>query len=102
MSVEMRPPAGLSGPAREKFMALSDEQKRIYLHHWHRCGRPAAICLEIALADGKTPWGDDEYHWGADWVIDADCPGCGWPERNFDGRVFGCRKCDYTSRERNS
>lgn len=33
--------------------------------------------------------------------IDADCPNCGWPERNFDGELFGCRKCDYTSRKRN-
>jgi len=33
--------------------------------------------------------------------IDAHCPNCGHPERNFDGDVFGCRKCDYTSRERN-
>lgn len=35
-------------------------------------------------------------------AIDADCPSCGWVERNFDGKVFGCRKCDYTSEYRNS
>lgn len=36
-------------------------------------------------------------------AIDADCPNCGWPERNFDTttKLFGCRKCDYTSNERN-
>lgn len=36
--------------------------------------------------------------------IDADCPSCGWPERNFDTgtHLFGCRKCSYTSTKRNS
>ncbi|OHU47161.1 hypothetical protein BKG82_26245 [Mycobacteroides chelonae] len=35
-------------------------------------------------------------------AIDADCPGCGWPERNFDtqSKLFGCRKCEYTSADR--
>jgi hypothetical protein len=34
--------------------------------------------------------------------IDADCPSCGWPERWFspDRRLFGCPKCDVTSRNR--
>lgn len=37
-------------------------------------------------------------------AIDADCPGCGWPERWFDTltRHFGCVKCSYTSDERNA
>lgn len=34
--------------------------------------------------------------------IDADCPKCVWPERWFDGKQFGCNKCDYTSSERNA
>ncbi len=36
-------------------------------------------------------------------AIDADCPGCGWPERNFDTttNLFGCSKCKYTSANRN-
>lgn len=36
--------------------------------------------------------------------IDADCPDCGHPERNFDTATgkFGCPNCDYTSTERNS
>lgn len=40
--------------------------------------------------------------------IDADCPNCGYPERitplpgNGIGEIFGCRKCDYVSRGRNS
>lgn len=33
--------------------------------------------------------------------IDADCPGCGHPERvtpvSSPGSLFGCRKCDYVS-----
>ncbi|MDC8980673.1 hypothetical protein PR370_01080 [Mycobacterium marinum] len=33
-------------------------------------------------------------------VIDADCPGCGWPERWCDGQQFGCAKCEYHSSER--
>jgi protein-arginine kinase activator protein McsA len=34
--------------------------------------------------------------------IDADCPNCGWAERNFDTGtgLFGCSQCDYTSTER--
>lgn len=34
--------------------------------------------------------------------IDADCPQCGWGERWFepDRQLFGCAKCDYTSKER--
>jgi len=37
-------------------------------------------------------------------AIDADCPHCGWPERFFDTgtKTFGCRKCDYTSEERDA
>lgn len=37
-------------------------------------------------------------------AIDADCPKCGWPERNLDPAtgVFACRHCPYTSRERNA
>lgn len=48
----------------------------------------------------KVPWKDDK---GNDIriCIDADCPSCGWPERNFNGEVFGCRKCEYTSTSRN-
>ncbi|HEV2780390.1 MAG TPA: hypothetical protein VGX25_13455 [Actinophytocola sp.] len=36
--------------------------------------------------------------------IDADCPSCGWPERTFNTATgdFGCSRCDYTSRERDS
>lgn len=38
--------------------------------------------------------------------IDANCPRCGHPERNFDTATstFGCcnPECDYTSTERNS
>lgn len=44
--------------------------------------------------------------------IDADCPGCGFPERFLvreirpDGSpgaaMFGCSKCDYISQERDS
>ena len=40
--------------------------------------------------------------------VDADCPACGWPERITPinqpefMRLFGCRKCDYVSRERSS
>jgi hypothetical protein len=36
--------------------------------------------------------------------VDEDCPACGWPERWAEltdgGPVFGCPKCDYTSRTR--
>jgi hypothetical protein len=34
--------------------------------------------------------------------IDEDCPQCGWAERWFepDRQLFGCAKCDYTSKER--
>lgn len=39
--------------------------------------------------------------------IDADCPGCGWPERWADAapdlseiKTFGCNKCEYRSQER--
>ncbi|MDY7528477.1 MULTISPECIES: hypothetical protein [unclassified Cryobacterium] len=41
---------------------------------------------------------------GARLAIDADCPSCGWPERNFDttSRLFGCNKCTHTSDERNA
>lgn len=35
-------------------------------------------------------------------VIDADCPACHWPERNFNGDVFGCPKCPHTSERRDS
>lgn len=36
--------------------------------------------------------------------IDADCPSCGWPERNFNTMTaeFGCLKCDYVSKERDA
>lgn len=44
--------------------------------------------------------------------IDADCPGCGFPERVLirevlpdgspGGGVYTCNKCDYKSQERNS
>jgi hypothetical protein len=36
--------------------------------------------------------------------IDADCPSCGHPERNFDTAtgLFGCSQCEYTSTERNT
>lgn len=36
--------------------------------------------------------------------IDADCPSCGWPERNLDTAtwLFGCPKCDYKSRDRDA
>lgn len=32
-------------------------------------------------------------------AIDADCPGCGHPERRFDPNtaVYSCRHCPYTS-----
>jgi hypothetical protein len=33
-------------------------------------------------------------------AIDEDCPGCGWPERWFNGTVFGCNKCEYTGETR--
>ncbi|PFG56939.1 hypothetical protein ATK36_0475 [Amycolatopsis sulphurea] len=34
--------------------------------------------------------------------IDADCPGCGWPERTLTlpRGVFGCPKCTHTSTDR--
>lgn len=35
-------------------------------------------------------------------AIDANCPGCGWLERWFNGDDFGCNKCDYISKERNT
>lgn len=37
-------------------------------------------------------------------AIDADCPGCGHPERTFNpaAGVFGCTQCVYTSTERNA
>jgi transposase len=37
-------------------------------------------------------------------AIDADCPGCSWPERHLTPStgVFGCSKCTYTSTERNA
>lgn len=37
-------------------------------------------------------------------AIDADCPGCGWAERNLNPAtgVFGCSKCTYVSKERNA
>ena len=39
-------------------------------------------------------------------AIDADCPGCHYPERRarFDehGAVFSCRKCSYISRKRDA
>lgn len=36
--------------------------------------------------------------------IDADCPSCGWAERNFDtgSGLFGCSQCGYTSTDRNA
>lgn len=41
-------------------------------------------------------------------AVDADCPGCGYPERWFDPAtgLFGCSSlnlepCDYVSAERN-
>ncbi|RSD26381.1 hypothetical protein [Amycolatopsis eburnea] len=37
-------------------------------------------------------------------AIDADCPGCGHPERTLDPvtGVFGCTQCTHTSSERNA
>lgn len=33
-------------------------------------------------------------------AIDADCPGCGYGERRFNGTEFSCHRCDYVSEER--
>lgn len=35
-------------------------------------------------------------------TIDEDCPKCGWPERWFNGTVFGCNKCDHTGEYRDT
>lgn len=47
-----------------------------------------------------APWKDDKGNI-VRVCIDADCPKCDWPERWFNGEVFGCPKCDYTSDKRN-
>lgn len=35
-------------------------------------------------------------------AIDEDCPSCGWGERWFDGKVFGCNKCEHTGEYRDA
>ena len=41
-------PRGVSGKQRALYLALTDEQKRIYRYHFYECGRPAAICHNVA------------------------------------------------------
>lgn len=55
----------------------------------------------VGSVDMNTvPWKDDKGN-DVKICIDADCPGCDHPERWFNGVVFGCRKCEYTSKTRN-
>lgn len=39
---------------------------------------------------------------GSRLCIDEDCPGCGWPERWFDGDQFGCNKCSHRGEYRDT
>lgn len=51
----------------------------------------AAATAEAALADMAAH--------GLKLAIDADCPGCGWAERNYDPAtgLFGCSRCEFES-----
>lgn len=44
----MKAPRGLSGKARQAFLALSTDQQAVYLAEWEK-GRLAAHCLRIAI-----------------------------------------------------
>lgn len=44
-------PPGVTGHQRRMFLTLTDEQKRIYRHHWFLFGRLAAHCYDKAVAE---------------------------------------------------
>lgn len=44
----MKSPKGLSGKARQAFLALTEAQQAVYLAEWEK-GHLAAHCLRIAI-----------------------------------------------------
>lgn len=95
---------------RQREQARTHPNRKDRLKPYHDTGRPyAEVATQIESAIGQfkaaTPQNSEVGHQvrelhqatGQRICIDADCPGCGWPERWFDGDVFGCRKCTYTS-----
>ena len=48
MTTTIKAPRGVTGSARQQFLALTDEQKLTYRDNFYRMGRPAWLCLRVA------------------------------------------------------
>jgi len=48
MNKQTKAPRGISGKAREQFLALTAEQQETYLHRFNVMGQPAALAYRFA------------------------------------------------------